>query len=231
MTLDRTWAHYPRRKEPNTGASQAWTSRQRPDREPANLSLTVALADSAFITAGPYTRTQRAAHGHLDATKQSGHGSQLCWYLYGGGAATSKRALLSFYGMQLPSTVGTERRRYMIGELLILTPRAASVSGSTAANIELPSSEADDATINCGHIEISHEKNEIDEVKIHLTDAFRNEIELDGDVDQYAMEAEEDFLAQAILIELPSLTTRPISSRVAFNIVTPAGTRHIAMAR
>jgi hypothetical protein len=117
----------------------------------------------------------------------------------------------------------------MLAEVLIVIPESDPGSGPTTAKLAIPSSEGDDEIIQVGHLEISNDQYPIGRIRIYLTNAFRDELALDSSIGDEAAGAEEDFIAEAVLVELPQLTSSPLSDRITFRIITPEGSREVTI--
>lgn len=111
----------------------------------------------------------------------------------------------------------------MLAEVLILNPIS---NGNRVACLELPSAEGDDSTIQCGYVEVpSRFTTPVNKVDVYLSSAFSRELEIDGDITSDAIRAEEDFVIQAVMIELPRILAVPLAQRIAFTLSTPQGRR------
>lgn len=115
----------------------------------------------------------------------------------------------------------------MLAELLIVTFKSQTAHGGFVADLEVPSSTDDDTTITCGSLTVPAEQHPINYIHIFINEAFRQELELDGSIDDDAVKAEEDFMAQAALIELPALASSPIADQVTLKIIAPTGIREV----
>ena len=119
----------------------------------------------------------------------------------------------------------------MLAEFLELKPMSAAQDGTIIASLEIPSSTNDDEWIICGHAEIPISESFINAVEVIFNDNFVEEVELEQPQDGEAIRAEEDYMAQAILLYIPRITRRPIAHRVTFSIETQGSSRRVTLTR